>query len=65
MDLKYMIWNYQGKRLHFTWSRKIWSYKIMNSMLQTFNALDITTVFSYLYIYIYITYKLPVQCISV
>jgi len=59
MDLKYIIWNYQAKRLHFTRNRKIWSYQLMNLMLQTFNALDIINVF------LYTTHKLPVQCISV
>jgi len=53
-----MIWNYQAKRLHFTCNRKVWSYQLKNLMLQTFNALDIINVF------LYITHKLPVQCIS-
>jgi len=51
MDLKYIIWNYQAKGLHFTCIRKTWSYQLMtadfqlNSMLQTFNAPDIINVF--------------------
>ena len=59
MDLKYIIWNYQAKRLHFTYNRKIWTYQLKNLMLQTFNALDIINVV------LYITHKLPVQHISV
>jgi len=47
MDLKYIIWNYQAKRIHFTCNRKIWSYQLMNTMLQTFKAPDIINVFLY------------------
>jgi len=54
MDLKYVIWNYQANRLHFTCNRKIWSYQLMtadfllNLMLQTSNELDIINVFFYI-----------------
>jgi len=31
MDFKYLIWNYQAKRLHFPRIRKIWSNQNMTA----------------------------------
>jgi len=60
MDLKYIIWNYQAKRLHFTCNKK-------NLVIPTheFVASNLQRTGHHQRILKYITCKLPVQCINV